>query len=63
MNAQTQAFLIPGAAGQLECALDLHSHALAPIADLPVLEVISAVHILSDLTLPLGTVAYDYLAK
>jgi len=43
-------------------ALDLHSHALAPIADLPVLEVISAVHILSDLTLPLGTVAYDYLA-
>lgn len=44
-------------------ALDLHPHALAPIADLPVLEVISAVHILSDLTLPLGTVAYDYLAK
>ena len=36
---------------------------MAPIADLPVLEVISAVHILSDLTLPLGTVAYDYLAK
>jgi acetoacetate decarboxylase len=44
-------------------ALDLHAHALAPIADLPVLEVISAVHILSDLTLPLGTVVYDYLAK
>jgi acetoacetate decarboxylase len=44
-------------------ALDLHPHALAPIADLPVLEVISAVHILTDLTLPLGTVAYDYLAK
>ncbi|AMP00858.1 putative acetoacetate decarboxylase [Collimonas arenae] len=44
-------------------ALDLHPHALAPIADLPVLEVISAVHILSDLTLPLGKVAYDYLAK
>jgi acetoacetate decarboxylase len=43
-------------------ALDLRPHALAPIADLPVLEVLSAVHILSDLTLPLGTVAYDYLA-
>ena len=43
-------------------ALDLHPHALAPIADLPVLEVLSAVHILSDLTLPLGKVAYDYLA-
>lgn len=44
-------------------ALDLHPHALAPVAALPVLEVISAVHILSDLTLPLGTVAYDYLAQ
>lgn len=44
-------------------ALELYSHALAPVADLPVLEVLSAVHILSDLTLPLGTVAYDYLAS
>jgi len=44
-------------------ALELYSHALAPVADLPVLEVLSAVHILSDLTLPLGTVAYDYLAQ
>ncbi|MDE3009252.1 MAG: acetoacetate decarboxylase [Pseudomonadota bacterium] len=43
-------------------ALDLHSHALAPVADLPVLEVLSAVHILADLTLPLGTVIHDYLA-
>ncbi|MQR01598.1 acetoacetate decarboxylase [Glaciimonas soli] len=44
-------------------ALDLHPHALAPVAGLPVLEVLSATHILSDLTLPLGTVAYDYLAN
>lgn len=43
-------------------ALDLSPHALAPVAGLPVLEVLSAVHILADLTLPLGTVAYDYLA-
>jgi acetoacetate decarboxylase len=43
-------------------ALDLHPHALAPVAGLPVLEVLSAVHILSDLTLPYGTVAHDYLA-
>ena len=43
-------------------ALDLHAHALAPVAALPVLEVISAVHILADLTLPLGTVVHDYLA-
>ena len=44
-------------------ALDLHDHALAPVADLPVLEVLSAVLILADLTLPLGTVAHDYLAR
>jgi acetoacetate decarboxylase len=43
-------------------ALDLHDHALAPVADLPVLEVVSAVHIIADLTLPLGTVVHDYLA-
>ena len=43
-------------------ALELHRHALAPVADLPVLEVLSAVHILSDLTLGLGEVVHDYLA-
>ena len=42
-------------------ALDLRPHALAPIADLPVLEIISATHILADLTLGLGKVVYDYL--
>jgi acetoacetate decarboxylase len=42
-------------------ALDLRPHALAPIADLPVLEVISATHIVADLTLGLGKVVYDYL--
>jgi len=42
-------------------ALDLRPHALAPIADLPVIEVISATHIVADLTLGLGTVIYDYL--
>ncbi len=34
-------------------ALELHSHALAPVAELPVLEVLSAVHIEADLTLGL----------
>jgi acetoacetate decarboxylase len=43
-------------------ALDLRPHALAPVADLPVLEVLSATHLKADLTLDLGTVAYDYLA-
>jgi acetoacetate decarboxylase len=44
-------------------AIELFHHALAPVAALPVLEVISGVHIQSDLTLGLGTVVYDYLAK
>ena len=44
------------------CALDLRPHALAPVADLPVLEVISAIHIIADITLGLGRVVHDYLA-
>ena len=44
-------------------ALGLQPHALAPVAELPVLEVVSAVHILADLTLGLGKVVHDYLAK
>lgn len=44
-------------------ALSLTPHALAPVADLPVLEVLSAVHLVSDLTLGLGKVVHDYLAK
>jgi acetoacetate decarboxylase len=42
-------------------ALALTPHALAPVAELPVLEVVSATHILSDLTLALGEVVHDYL--
>ena len=34
---------------------------MAPIADLPILEVLSARHIVADLTLSLGTVAHDYI--
>jgi acetoacetate decarboxylase len=33
----------------------------APVAELPVLEVISATHIVADLTLGLGKVIFDYL--
>jgi acetoacetate decarboxylase len=43
-------------------SLELHPHCLAPVANLPVLEVLSAVHILTDLSLVYGEVAYDYLA-
>jgi acetoacetate decarboxylase len=42
--------------------LTLVSHALAPLAELPVLEIVSATHILADLTLGLGKVVHDYLA-
>jgi acetoacetate decarboxylase len=44
-------------------ALELFQHALAPVAALPVLEVLSGLHIVSDLTLDLGTVVYDYLTS
>lgn len=43
-------------------SLSLQPHALAPLAELPVLEVVSATHIVADLTLGLGKVAHDYLA-
>jgi acetoacetate decarboxylase len=42
-------------------ALELSHHALAPVARLPVLEVISGTHLVTDMTLGLGTVIHDYL--
>lgn len=42
--------------------LELHPHALAPLAALPVREVLSATHTIADLTLDLGEVGFDYLA-
>ncbi|KAG8149728.1 acetoacetate decarboxylase [Burkholderia catarinensis] len=44
-------------------SLELHPHCFAPVAKLPVLEVLSAVHILTDLSLGKAEVVYDYLAK
>ena len=44
-------------------ALDLRPHALAPVAELPVLEIVSAVHLIADLTLGLGEVVHDYLRQ
>ncbi|NGX52772.1 MAG: putative acetoacetate decarboxylase [Candidatus Anoxychlamydiales bacterium] len=44
-------------------SLELHSHALAKVADLPVLEVVSALHFVVDLTLGYGKVVHDYLKK
>ena len=42
-------------------ALQLQPHALAPVAELPVIEIMSATHILANLTLGLGKVVHDYL--
>ena len=42
--------------------LVLASHPLAPLAELPVLEIVSGIHIVADLTLGLGKVVHDYLA-
>ena len=44
-------------------ALELHPHALAPVADLPVRRIVSALHFVVDLTLELGEVVFDYLAR
>ncbi len=44
-------------------ALELFDHALCDVAQLPVREVVSAVHYITDLTLGLGEVVFDYLAK
>jgi len=43
-------------------SLELHPHALAPIADLPVQRIVSVAHFVTDLTLPYGEVVEDYLA-
>ncbi|MCC9264564.1 acetoacetate decarboxylase [Bacillus velezensis] len=43
--------------------LQLFEHALAPLADLPVLEVVSASHIITDLTLNAAQPVYNYLEE
>jgi acetoacetate decarboxylase len=43
--------------------LQLFQHVLAPLADLPVLEVVSASHIITDLTLSGVTPVFDYLKE
>lgn len=43
--------------------LQLFDHVMAPMSQLPVLEVVKTTHIIADLTLALGEVAIDYLAN
>ncbi len=42
-------------------SLELHPHALAPIANFPVGKIIDVSHFITDLTLPYGEVVEDYL--
>jgi acetoacetate decarboxylase len=42
-------------------AIQLFEHALCDVARLPVREVVSATHYVTDLTLGLGEVVFDYL--
>lgn len=44
-------------------ALQLNAHVQCDVARLPVLEILSAVHFVCDLTLGLGEVVHDYLAE
>ncbi|MBI1397153.1 MAG: acetoacetate decarboxylase [Betaproteobacteria bacterium] len=44
-------------------ALELRPHALAPVTQLPVREVVGALHLNTDLTLGLGRVVRDYLIR
>jgi acetoacetate decarboxylase len=43
-------------------ALSFAPHALAPLTDLPVLEVLNTTHTIMDMSLGLGKVVHDYLA-
>jgi acetoacetate decarboxylase len=42
-------------------ALELFEHALAPVKNLPIIKVVSAQHVTTDLTLGFGEIVYDYL--
>jgi acetoacetate decarboxylase len=41
--------------------LELSRHALAPLSELPVRQIVSSVHFVADLTLGLGTIVHDYM--
>ncbi|WP_287017407.1 acetoacetate decarboxylase family protein [Cycloclasticus sp.] len=43
--------------------LQLIPHVNAPVADLPVKQVIGGMHFIADLTLPYGRVLHDYMGS
>ena len=44
-------------------SFSLFAHALAPVAELPILEVVSTTQLAADLSLGLGRALYDYLVR
>lgn len=44
-------------------SLELHPHCMAPVAQLPVRDVVSATHLLVDMSLTYGEVVHDYLSS
>jgi hypothetical protein len=62
VRSQITAITVKGA-WRSPARLQLFAHALAPLADLPVREVIGGSHILTDLTLGPNEVVYDYLTE
>ncbi|MBA4391676.1 MAG: acetoacetate decarboxylase [Syntrophus sp. (in: bacteria)] len=44
-------------------SLQLFPHCMAPVADLPVKHIISAIHYIGDMTIGPGEVVYDYLKE
>jgi acetoacetate decarboxylase len=44
-------------------SIELFSHAMAPVSDLPIVKILSGMHIMTDLTLPYGKVMVNYLEK
>ena len=60
--------LLPGGCDAQGCvagpaALQMFEHAQCDVAQLPVREVVSASHFVTDLTLGLGEVVFDYLKQ
>ena len=43
-----------------QARLQLHAHVNAPVADLPIKRVLSGLHFIADLSLPYGSVLFDY---
>jgi acetoacetate decarboxylase len=62
VRVQFEAITVKGA-WSAPATLSLAPHALAPVAELPVREVLGASHVIADVTLMPGQVLHDYLER